>query len=58
MPRTNTDYWGEKLEGNVRRFEAQRKALTKLGLRVIVVWECQLDAKTLRRLATRLAVQT
>lgn len=42
LPRSNLDYWGPKLEGNVRRDAEKDEALRALGWRVLVVWECDL----------------
>jgi DNA mismatch endonuclease (patch repair protein) len=40
-PRGNREYWDPKLARNVARDAATRDALTALGWRVIVVWECE-----------------
>lgn len=42
LPKTRTEWWKTKLEGNVARDRRQRRELKKLGWRVIVVWECEL----------------
>jgi DNA mismatch endonuclease, patch repair protein len=41
IPKSNTDYWIPKLNGNVRRDVRHRADLKKFGWRVAVVWECQ-----------------
>jgi DNA mismatch endonuclease (patch repair protein) len=41
VPRTNRAYWLPKLARNKRRDARSRRALRKLGWRVIVIWECQ-----------------
>ena len=33
----------QKLGGNARRDKSNRRALTKLGWRVVVVWECETE---------------
>ena len=43
MPKTRTDYWGPKLERNVRRDEAASEALVQLGWTVAIVWECETE---------------
>lgn len=46
-PKNNAEFWKNKIEGNVER---DRKAILELkasGWNVIVVWECQLKAKTM-----------
>jgi len=42
LPKTNTEFWRQKLEENARRDECANEALTKLGFDVIIVWECQI----------------
>lgn len=39
-PKTRQEYWTPKLAGNVRRDELAQEALTALGWRVEVIWEC------------------
>lgn len=40
-PKTNTGYWVEKLAGNRRRDSEKITALRAMGLRVLIVWECE-----------------
>jgi DNA mismatch endonuclease (patch repair protein) len=50
VPSTNPAFWKEKLEKNVEKDERHRMALEKMGWRVAVVWECEVntsDALTL-----------
>jgi DNA mismatch endonuclease (patch repair protein) len=42
LPRTNADFWKEKLERNVARDAEAVAALEAAGWKVIVVWECEL----------------
>ena len=42
MPKSNTDFWTEKISRNIARDSATYQALTKLGWNVIIVWECEL----------------
>jgi DNA mismatch endonuclease, patch repair protein len=42
LPRTNADFWKEKLERNVARDREAAAALEALGWKVIPVWECEL----------------
>jgi DNA mismatch endonuclease (patch repair protein) len=46
MPKTNEDYWVEKIRGNVVRDQATRIRLKSLGWRVLVVWECEIRNET------------
>lgn len=42
IPETRTSYWKGKLQKNKERDKGNVKALTSLGLRVAVVWECSI----------------
>lgn len=42
MPQTNTTFWEKKLARNVERHAEVTAELTKIGWRVLVVWECEL----------------
>ena len=52
VPKTRVDFWRRKFEGNVERDRVVRRELRKIGWRVMVVWECEID--TPRRLIRRL----
>ncbi|WP_085622164.1 MULTISPECIES: very short patch repair endonuclease [unclassified Pseudomonas] len=39
-PKTRTEFWLNKIESNKIRDQKQIKALSSLGWRVLVVWEC------------------
>ena len=41
LPKSRSEFWGPKLEGNRARDLAQQAKLRELGWRVVVVWECQ-----------------
>ena len=40
IPKTNTEFWQTKREGNVARDRRNLRALRKQGWKVLVVWEC------------------
>ncbi|MNK29888.1 Very short patch repair protein [compost metagenome] len=42
IPKSNTDYWIEKIEGNILRDQDKQQLLRDMGWRVIVIWECEL----------------
>jgi DNA mismatch endonuclease (patch repair protein) len=42
MPKSRVDFWSEKLEGNRRRDERNKRALAREGWRVLTIWECQI----------------
>lgn len=48
MPSSRVDYWTNKLSDNVARDQYQSAALERLGWRVFVVWECELQGSTKR----------
>jgi DNA mismatch endonuclease, patch repair protein len=49
-------WWLSKLEGNAKRDRSHRRALRKLGWRIIVVWECETEqSDALKRLGRELA---
>lgn len=41
IPRTRQDYWSAKFKRNLERDEQTVLALTELGWRVAVIWECE-----------------
>ena len=41
VPKTRTDWWLKKLDGNVARDRRNQSLLKKAGWRIIVVWECE-----------------
>jgi DNA mismatch endonuclease (patch repair protein) len=54
-PRSRTDYWSQKLDGNVARDERQRLALEAAGWKVLAIWECETRSQAaLESLADRI----
>lgn len=53
LPATRRSFWKAKLDGNRQRDVKHRRALRRLGWRVLVVWECQTRSAKLDRLAER-----
>jgi len=47
LPHSRLEYWGPKLSRNVQRDRSNDRLLSKLGWKVIVVWECQLRNPTM-----------
>lgn len=45
IPKTNVDFWREKIERNKERDLKKRIQLRTMGWHVIQVWECQLKPK-------------
>lgn len=46
IPRSNSDYWKEKIERNRLRDKRDKERLRNAGWNVITVWECQLKPAT------------
>jgi len=42
-PRTNSTYWKEKIDRNLRRDQKNYQQLRQLGWRVLVFWECEIE---------------
>ena len=43
MPKTNTDFWKNKIEGNVARDLLVAKKLKADSWKIRVIWECELE---------------
>lgn len=58
IPKTNTEYWANKIDRNKSRDINNKIILTNLGWNVITIWECQLKKEirenTLQQLETQL----
>lgn len=56
-PKSNVDFWRNKINSNVERDNRQHKELEALGWNVIVIWECELKHsfdETMNRLVKQL----
>lgn len=42
MPKSNLDFWTQKLEANRRRDLKIQRGLRRAGWKVLIVWECEL----------------
>lgn len=42
VPKTNTEWWLEKIKKNKERDNAKYIQLSELGWRILIVWECEL----------------
>jgi len=45
FPKSNTDYWTEKIKRNVERDTSNIKRLTDAGWRILIIWECATKGK-------------
>lgn len=43
-PKSNIEFWTNKLEGNAIRDRLTEKSLEEMGWRIIIVWECEVKA--------------
>ena len=42
LPKSNTEFWSEKIQTNVERDRRNKREIKKLGFKVITVWQCKL----------------
>ena len=49
LPKTNRDFWIEKIRRNIERDRRNYQILQENGWQVIVVWECQLTPMRIDR---------
>lgn len=50
MPKTHVEYWTAKFRDNIRRDQRVKRQLRDLGIRPMVIWQCQtLTLSSLRR---------
>jgi DNA mismatch endonuclease (patch repair protein) len=54
VPKTNEQFWREKVARNIARDELNAQRLDTLAWTVITVWECELSKKNLDATITRL----
>lgn len=45
-PRSNTEFWREKLGKNVKRDQRNYRLLRQQGWKVLIIWECAIKGKT------------
>src|SRR5438094_246746 len=55
IPATRRKYWVAKIERNAARDQRTRRALRRLGWRVLTIWECQTKSRRLDRLTAKLS---
>ena len=46
VPKTRTEFWLAKLNGNVERDSRNAAALKQLGWKVVTIWECEVGNET------------
>lgn len=55
LPKTNTDYWQQKIQRNKERDRQEQQRLAEMGWHCITVWECQLKPAVRQRTLEALA---
>lgn len=50
LPKSNTDYWSNKLNNNKKRDVQHYENMEKAGWKVILVWECEISEERLNKL--------
>jgi len=43
LPKTNPEFWAQKVEANRARDERKSEQVRALGLRVVTIWQCELS---------------
>ena len=47
LPATQTEWWKEKIEGNIKNDIKKHDQLREAGYKVLVVWECEVKNKSI-----------
>ena len=56
MPKSNTDFWKNKIENNRKRDQRNYSILIENGWQVLVVWQCQLSKDSLENTMQSVAI--
>jgi DNA mismatch endonuclease (patch repair protein) len=43
LPTTNRVFWKDKIDGNIKRDKRNKRELTKLGWKYLVIWQCEIN---------------
>ena len=46
LPATRTEWWKEKIEGNIKNDRIKHELLIEAGYKVMVIWGCEIKNKT------------
>jgi len=55
MPKKNKSFWNDKFSRNIKRDKKAKEALERLGWRVFVIWECELNDESLENLKRKIS---
>ena len=53
-PKSSKRMWNAKFKANIERDKRKVRELHKLGFRTIIIWECEMNDKNLKKLKTKL----
>ena len=53
-PKSNTEYWTNKLINNKKRDKKYHDQMSEKGWKVIVIWECEINEDRLQRLISEI----
>lgn len=60
-PKTNTDYWINKIQTNIKNYQQAKEQLVEAGWKIITVWGCDLKnnvaSQTLNNLVTQIQLE-
>lgn len=54
IPKSNVDFWREKITKNIKRDKVNQKRLSEMGWRIFNVWECETNEKRLSEVAIKI----
>lgn len=57
IPKTRTEWWVNKINGNIANDRKAEALLAQAGWKVIIIWECELKKAVLENTLTRLQHQ-
>lgn len=56
LPATRTEWWKEKIEGNIKNDIKKHALLTEAGYKVMVIWECEVKNKSFEKSAIEIFI--
>lgn len=55
LPSTNRIFWQKKIEGNIKRDNANYSALKKLGWSYLIIWQCTISKNNFPKLEKKIS---
>ena len=56
LPATRTEWWKEKIEGNIKNDITKHALLREAGYKVMVIWECEVKNKSFEKSAIEIFI--